>query len=44
MARDGYPLSRRGFLGHAGVLAGGLLQLLYQLPHLKRIGMLVLPR
>ena len=25
MARDGYPLSRRGFLGHAGVLAGGLL-------------------
>ncbi|BAP41724.1 murein biosynthesis integral membrane protein MurJ [Pseudomonas sp. LJDD11] len=26
------------------VLAGGLLQLLYQLPHLKRIGMLVLPR
>lgn len=27
-----------------GVLAGGLLQLLYQLPHLHRIGMLVLPR
>ena len=27
-----------------GGLAGGLLQLLYQLPHLKRIGMLVLPR
>lgn len=27
-----------------GVLAGGALQLLYQLPHLKRIGMLVLPR
>lgn len=26
------------------VLAGGLAQLLYQLPHLKRIGMLVLPR
>lgn len=26
------------------VLAGGLLQLLYQLPHLKKIGMLVLPR
>ncbi|SEI48787.1 putative peptidoglycan lipid II flippase [Azotobacter beijerinckii] len=26
------------------VLVGGLLQLLYQLPHLKRIGMLVLPR
>ena len=26
------------------VLAGGLLQLLYQLPYLKRIGMLVLPR
>ena len=26
------------------VLLGGLLQLLYQLPHLKRIGMLVLPR
>ncbi|TWI54321.1 putative peptidoglycan lipid II flippase [Pseudomonas duriflava] len=26
------------------VLAGGLLQFLYQLPHLKRIGMLVLPR
>ncbi|WP_033999978.1 murein biosynthesis integral membrane protein MurJ, partial [Pseudomonas paraeruginosa] len=26
------------------VLAGGLLQLLYQLPHLRRIGMLVLPR
>ncbi len=25
-------------------LAGGLAQLLYQLPHLKRIGMLVLPR
>ncbi|MFJ3107560.1 ABC transporter substrate-binding protein [Pseudomonas putida] len=25
MARDGYPLSRRSFLGHAGVLAGGLL-------------------
>jgi len=27
-----------------GVLAGGLAQLLYQLPHLKKIGMLVLPR
>ncbi|MBA5708991.1 murein biosynthesis integral membrane protein MurJ [Pseudomonas fulva] len=27
-----------------GVLAGGLAQLLYQLPALKRIGMLVLPR
>ena len=27
-----------------GVLAGGLVQLLYQLPALKRIGMLVLPR
>jgi len=26
------------------VLAGGLAQLLYQLPHLKKIGMLVLPR
>ncbi|KPB97238.1 Protein MurJ -like protein [Pseudomonas syringae pv. maculicola str. M6] len=26
------------------VLVGGLLQLLYQLPHLKKIGMLVLPR
>jgi len=26
------------------VLAGGLLQLLYQLPHLRKIGMLVLPR
>src|SRR5471030_328710 len=26
------------------VLAGGLLQLLYQLPHLKKIGMLVMPR
>ncbi|CAE6944141.1 MULTISPECIES: murein biosynthesis integral membrane protein MurJ [Pseudomonas] len=26
------------------VLVGGLLQLCYQLPHLKRIGMLVLPR
>ncbi|ORC61569.1 murein biosynthesis integral membrane protein MurJ [Pseudomonas floridensis] len=26
------------------VLAGGLLQLFYQLPHLKKIGMLVLPR
>ncbi|NBA96445.1 murein biosynthesis integral membrane protein MurJ [Pseudomonas sp. R5(2019)] len=26
------------------VLAGGLMQLLYQLPHLKKIGMLVLPR
>ncbi|MFI8482556.1 murein biosynthesis integral membrane protein MurJ [Pseudomonas sp. NPDC078700] len=26
------------------VLVGGLLQLLYQLPHLKRVGMLVLPR
>jgi putative peptidoglycan lipid II flippase len=26
------------------VLVGGLLQLLFQLPHLKRIGMLVLPR
>ena len=26
------------------VLAGGLAQLLYQLPHLRRIGMLVLPR
>ncbi|WP_151884120.1 twin-arginine translocation signal domain-containing protein, partial [Pseudomonas putida] len=25
MARDGYPLSRRSFLGHAGVLPGGLL-------------------
>jgi putative peptidoglycan lipid II flippase len=27
-----------------GVLAGGLLQLAFQLPYLKRIGMLVLPR
>ncbi|MBD1551070.1 murein biosynthesis integral membrane protein MurJ [Pseudomonas typographi] len=27
-----------------GVLAGGVLQILYQLPHLKKIGMLVLPR
>lgn len=27
-----------------GVLVGGLLQILYQLPHLKKIGMLVLPR
>ena len=27
-----------------GVLAGGLAQLLYQLPALKKIGMLVLPR
>lgn len=26
------------------VVAGGILQLLYQLPHLKKIGMLVLPR
>lgn len=26
------------------VLVGGLLQLLYQLPHLKKVGMLVLPR
>ena len=26
------------------VLVGGLLQLLYQLPHLKKIGMLVMPR
>lgn len=26
------------------VLAGGVLQLVYQLPHLKKIGMLVLPR
>ena len=26
------------------VLAGGLAQLLYQLPHLKKVGMLVLPR
>ena len=26
------------------VLAGGLMQLLYQLPHLKKIGMLVMPR
>ena len=26
------------------VLAGGLMQLLYQLPHLRKIGMLVLPR
>jgi putative peptidoglycan lipid II flippase len=26
------------------VVAGGVLQLLYQLPHLKKIGMLVLPR
>ena len=26
------------------VLAGGLAQLLYQLPHLKRLGLLVLPR
>ncbi|MBU1330571.1 MAG: murein biosynthesis integral membrane protein MurJ [Gammaproteobacteria bacterium] len=26
------------------VLVGGLLQLLYQLPHLKKLGMLVLPR
>ncbi|VXB27367.1 conserved hypothetical protein; putative inner membrane protein [Pseudomonas sp. 8AS] len=26
------------------VLVGGLLQMLYQLPHLKKIGMLVLPR
>ncbi|MGB8973385.1 MAG: twin-arginine translocation signal domain-containing protein, partial [Pseudomonas capeferrum] len=25
MAWDGYPLNRRSFLGHAGVLAGGLL-------------------
>jgi len=27
-----------------GVFAGGILQLLYQLPYLKKIGMLVLPR
>ncbi|MFF7706091.1 murein biosynthesis integral membrane protein MurJ [Pseudomonas sp. NPDC007930] len=27
-----------------GVLAGGVLQILYQLPHLKKVGMLVLPR
>ncbi|WP_035056197.1 murein biosynthesis integral membrane protein MurJ [Andreprevotia chitinilytica] len=27
-----------------GVLAGGILQLVWQLPHLKQIGMLVLPR
>ncbi|GGK01819.1 putative lipid II flippase MurJ [Pseudomonas matsuisoli] len=27
-----------------GVLAGGVLQLVYQLPYLKKIGMLVLPR
>ncbi|KPC53318.1 murein biosynthesis integral membrane protein MurJ [Amantichitinum ursilacus] len=27
-----------------GVIAGGILQLGYQLPHLKKIGMLVLPR
>ncbi|WP_188704145.1 murein biosynthesis integral membrane protein MurJ [Silvimonas iriomotensis] len=27
-----------------GVIVGGVLQLLYQLPHLKKIGMLVLPR
>lgn len=27
-----------------GVLAGGILQLLYQLPYLRKVGMLVLPR
>ena len=31
-------------LALAAVTAGGVLQLAYQLPHLKKIGMLVLPR